>query len=364
MGILLLFCEPDAQSQLTDGVCSALAPDAPKLSSGVQPQSTPAGEDAALLTRSLLSIDFHISPIADLKHFLSVAGMKDVTVADRSLSGACSSVGTCATAADLAGLRPEDSRAMYLHPRERRRFFEAYADIPSLPLLSLSRLDRATGGLLLGDTTGTRDLVTAADAMVCSHPTGMCELAMPFNRSLIIWATTRFELGRELNAERMCGYVRNLRAMASLPGSVVLANNMYDVQYLRYFTGITPTYVPSFCNYTGATYTWPGPASKKPILVHGFRAKFSDEPVGEFIQPLADLAKSRHLPFKFRSLREALPAHYSYAELAAHPAVLHLPYQVRGCTTITKSCSVDAVVVMRGGIAQSDTALLTTPLAC
>jgi hypothetical protein len=148
--------------------------------------------------------------------------------------------------------------------------------------------------------------------MVSSHPTGMYDVAMPFNRSLIIWATTRFELGRELNAGRMCGFVRNLHAMASLPGSVVLANNMYDLQYLRYLTGITPHYVPSFCNYTGATYTWPGPTSKKPILVHGFRAKFSHEPVGEFIQPLTDLAKSRRLPFKFRSLREALPAHYSY----------------------------------------------------
>jgi hypothetical protein len=104
---------------------------------------------AALQTRSLLSIDFHISPIADLKHwhFLSAAGMDSVTVTDRSLSGACTSAGTCATAADLAGLRPEDSRAMYLHARERRRLFEAYADVTSLPLLSLSRLDRGWAAL-------------------------------------------------------------------------------------------------------------------------------------------------------------------------------------------------------------------------
>ena len=51
-----------------------------------------SSDDLSHLT--LWSTDFHISPIADLKHLLSRFGVR---VIDKSLSGACSSKGTCAT---------------------------------------------------------------------------------------------------------------------------------------------------------------------------------------------------------------------------------------------------------------------------
>ena len=34
------------------------------------------------------------------------------------------------------------------------------------------------------------------DAFICSHPAANCELYMPFNRSLIVYPTTRLEFGR------------------------------------------------------------------------------------------------------------------------------------------------------------------------
>ena len=34
------------------------------------------------------------------------------------------------------------------------------------------------------------------DLFVCSHPVANCELFMPFNRSILVYATTRLEFGR------------------------------------------------------------------------------------------------------------------------------------------------------------------------
>lgn len=103
--------------------------------------------------------------------------------------------------------------SMYFSRETRREFFDAYVRD--------------------GNRSAEGNLVQDADAMVCSHPTGMCELAMPFNRSIILWATTRFEQGRERNADRLSAYIRNVRAIAARPGNILAANNMYDVHYLR-----------------------------------------------------------------------------------------------------------------------------------
>jgi hypothetical protein len=269
--------------------------------------AAPSPEPFAALSRALLSIDFHISPIQDLTHLLR-QHFPGVAVVDRSLSGACVRTGTCAHSGNLQVLRQGDvDGSMYFGGAVRRAFFEAY------------RPGGAGGGLVAG-----------ADAMVCSHPTGMCELAMPFNRSVVLWATTRFEQGRERSAQRLAGYVANFRALAALPGSAVLANNMYDVHYTHYFTGILPRYAPSLCAYPGVQWSWaPPPAPPLPILVHGYRPHRGGVALQDFLAPLQALAAAgRTGGFAFQELRAALGADYAYSALASHPAILHLPYQV------------------------------------
>ena len=36
----------------------------------------------------------------------------------------------------------------------------------------------------------------SVDAFVCSHPAAMCEVFEGFNRSLLVYATTRYEMAR------------------------------------------------------------------------------------------------------------------------------------------------------------------------
>ena len=58
--------------------------------------------------------------------------------------------------------------------------------------------------------------INQVDAFICFHPVGMCELFMPFNRSLILIASTRYELGR-FGKEDWTNLNKNLQIIASNP---------------------------------------------------------------------------------------------------------------------------------------------------
>jgi hypothetical protein len=257
----------------------------------------------------LLSTDFHIGPIADLKYLVSKFFKDQVFITDFSLSGACTRANTCARREDLKVLVQGGwEEGIYASSLTKRLFFESYKD----------------GGLPYNQ-----------DVFHCSHPTGMCEFFMPFDIPMIVWATTRFEQGREGNTLRFNGFVQNFIALASRPGTVVLANNLYDVHYIKYFTGITPLYVQSHCAYPGVQYAWGKEKSipdlsKRDILVSGFRPKrtLSTSGLSDFISPLISAAQQANLPFTFKEYRQALGENYLYSDLVRYPAILYIPYQV------------------------------------
>ncbi len=59
-------------------------------------------------------------------------------------------------------------------------------------------------------------LMKRVDAFVCFHPAAMCELFMPFNRTIIVIASTRYELGR-YSVDEWNEWNKNLRIIASNP---------------------------------------------------------------------------------------------------------------------------------------------------
>lgn len=247
----------------------------------------------------LLSIDFHVGPVADVKQ-VAAAALPGVEVVDLSLSGRCGLAGTCA-GGRLAVLREAD------------------------PAHSL-RFTQATREEFFAAGPGAGALVRAADAMLCSHPVGMCELAMPFNRTAVVWATTRFDLGREGNRTRLAGLVGNLRAMARGPGLVAAANNLYDAHYLNYFTGAMPALLPSLGAYAPAAARWRWDGEEDRVLVWGFRP--GGAVAAEFLNLLEAGAGGG---WGFEHARELYPGEFDVADLARHPAILHAPYQA--CST-------------------------------
>ena len=109
---------------------------------------------------TLWSSDFHISPIADAKNIL-----KDfhVNVIDKSLSGHCHLTNTCER--DLRVITKLNGIHLTPCPNKiRREFYDSY------------RLD---------------PVMQSVDAFICTHAASMCELFMPFNKPMIVIASTR-----------------------------------------------------------------------------------------------------------------------------------------------------------------------------
>lgn len=236
------------------------------------------------------SNDFHISPINDLKHLLVPFGVRFI---DKSLSSHCHITNTCEGRASLHVINTEN--AMNLEdPSLFQRFFEFYRDDAEMKTV---------------------------DAFVCFHPASMCELFVPLNKSIIIIASTRYELGR-FDAKRWTQWNENLVRIAADPKNFVGANNKYDLEYIRYFTGIDSLHLmPSYCGYLSDSYS---PSRPGFILAPIHSDKFQTRFLVEFA---AEANKKTNSSVNLFPLRSRY-AQYKYSDLAAHQGIVHVPYQV------------------------------------
>ena len=148
------------------------------------PRQPPPPLDPLVHGLVLWSSDFHISPVADIKH---VVGPYGVHVVDKSLSGHCHLTNTCER--DLKVINTHNGIALGPCPnRLRTAFHEAYRQDAQVRTAVQHLQHRGTRHytlLLLLQ-------MLAVDAFLCLHATAMCELYMPFNRSLIAIASTRY----------------------------------------------------------------------------------------------------------------------------------------------------------------------------
>jgi len=136
---------------------------------------------------------------------------------------------------------------------------------------------------------------------------------------LIVIASTRYELGR-FGVDRWTKWNHNLLQIARTPTNVVGGNNRYDVEYIKYFTGIQPQLLPSFCGYLFNKYA---PCRSgfllAPVHHHGFEAIFMSE--------YKALCGKTNCTAKLRRLREIYPS-YKYSDLTSHSGIVYIPYQV------------------------------------
>ena len=256
------------------------------------------------------SSDFHISPIADLKDLFAPMGMR---IIDESLSGHCHLKKTCSR--NLKVITKQNGITLGQCPNQlRRKFFEAYVNDARM---------------------------RTVDAFLCHHAAGLCEAFMPFNKSLIVVASTRYEIGRH-DPRRWKAWNANLKAIAAHPRNVVAANNRYDAEYVKYFTGLSHVPVlPNYCGwrcgnqrrradaddgfhaggYTGVSYN----PTRRQILVGPGRGVKD-----HFVQQLDAAARGKRFqnqPLQFKRIRDLYP-HFEYSDLAAHPCIVLIPYQV------------------------------------
>ena len=236
----------------------------------------------------LWSSDFHIGPIADIRHILQ-AMPTPVKVIDQSLSSHCHLTNTCQT--DLRILNQENGITLGWCPnRLRRQFYRYYR---------------------------SNELFLSVDAVLCTYAFASCvDLFLPFQKTIIVIFTTRFETGRH-DFDSWSRWIETLRRVASNPNNVIAANNMYDLEYVKYFTGIKDVMLlPSYCGYTNAKY-------------HPTRNEILIGPGRGLHQVLVNdlIAAGNRSNIIFSPIRDLYPK-YEYSDLASHPAMVLFPYQV------------------------------------
>ena len=143
------------------------------------------------------SSDFHISPVADIKFLLSKYGVKFI---DKSLSGHCHLSNTCER--DLRVINKLNGIELGNCPNQlRREFYESY------------RNDKE---------------FMSADIILCTHSASMCELFMPFNKTLIVISSTRYEIGR-YDKVTWTQWNNNLQRISEKNTNFIASNNKYDL---------------------------------------------------------------------------------------------------------------------------------------
>ncbi len=104
--------------------------------------------------------------------------------------------------------------------------------------------------------------------------------------------------------------------------NVIAGNNLYDAEYIRYFTGIKAIVLPSLCTYTKVSYM---PKTEKPFLIAPIHNKdFSRR----FTSMLIESIRRLKVSINFGHLREIYEERYEYSEIVEHPAIIYVPYQV------------------------------------
>lgn len=261
--------------------------------------------------------DFHVSPVACYHPLLAELGVE--LHAEIDFNNCIHHPQFCKSR--LKVLSYDDWRGFSLDPcpsKLRHEFFEAYRN----------------------DEEFRR-----VDLFICSHPAANCELFMPFNKTMLVYATTRIEFGRndpnipwrrpyitERSPQRWVEWIRNLKLIASSgDGNLIAANNRYDVAFIKYHTGIDALYLPSWCEPNdGKTYT----GNNQTVLLGPYRdnldplfrdAESWSHPILAGLTRAVKLSRS---PIIFKRIHELYPSSYTWEQLLQHRAMVLIPYQV------------------------------------
>lgn len=238
------------------------------------------------------SLDHHIGPMSDLRNIFEPLGVEFI---EHTLYHHCEIMCTC----DQISNTPMFNRHNILHiqPQLLNDFYNKYKN--------------------------DKD-ITRTDAFVVAYSIPLIELFEKLNRSIIVVDALRYEVTLRNNVihwKSLNELIRKLVLSDAHRGRHVIgANNLYDVEYIQYFTGIKPEYIPSFCAYTGERYN--------PTRHSYLYARRPNRPVGDFWnKPFEKQYKTINASFKIMELTKAYKK-FDFSTIAAHLGIVYLPYQV------------------------------------
>lgn len=250
-------------------------------------QATPLFREKKLV---IWTSDHHSAPVLDLRSILEPLGVEFI---DHTLFHSCDRFCHCDARNGLRVLN--EKNVLELSPGLIGDFQRSYP---------------------IGDPE-----ISKADAFATFHCFGHFELFLPYNKSLIAISTIRFETCRAPRRWDELNF--HLAQIHNKTAHVVGANNRYDQEYIKYFTGLNVEYIPSFCLYTGAFYK----PTRKSYLFYAQRNGLSGEFAILWNTVFQSYYSKINASFVLRELRQVY-SKFDYTDLASHLGIVHIPYQI------------------------------------
>ncbi|CAF1185603.1 unnamed protein product [Adineta ricciae] len=167
-------------------------------------------------------------------------------------------------------------------------------------------------------------LMLRVNAFFCSFPSSMCEIYMPFNRTIIWLPAHRFTLGRCSRAEidRLILHMQqSVRPEQQQPKHFIAAGGRYDQEYIKYYTGLDSILLP--VNSLWYAFNVTKFTQARPEILLGPLQKAGHP----FIINMTAAAQALNSSFRFATAK-SLYKHYQLQQITDHRAVVLLPYAV------------------------------------
>lgn len=156
--------------------------------------------------------------------------------------------------------------------------------------------------------------INSIDAFYCLIPASLCEMWMPFNKTIVLIPAHRYNMGRctKEEFERLNEHLRML-ASTEDPKHVMAASSKYDMEYLHHYTGIRDV-LPLYAH-TGTyvdKYVYAPKRNEIPIFMRSpdyFDKRFKTE-IKKF--KIVDVRSFYH--------------NYLFSNFVQHRAIVYFPY--------------------------------------
>ena len=233
------------------------------------------------------SLDYQFGPVSDMRSLLEPLGVEFI---EHTLYHSCDLMCTCDQHKGFPIFNPYN--IIYVNPDDIERFFNQYKN----------EYD-----------------IKRAHSFLVSYSMAILPLYSLLNRSVIAVASHRYERTIHSDDHRWIALNGHIRAMASQKRHVIGANSLYDREYMHFFTGIVPDYIPSFCAYTGVHYN--------PTRMSYLYAMPPHTPLGNFWHKrLLEHFKNMKANFEVEDMGQVYKNN-EYADVAEHLGIIYVPYQ-------------------------------------
>ena len=154
-----------------------------------------------------------------------------------------------------------------------------------------------------------RFLLENQDAFLVSHSLSFVQIYSKFKKPILAINSTRYESPYTFNFELFQNLNRTLIDLYDAKQIKIVSNNLADHDYLKFYTGIESTYIPSLCNYTedmrGESGKW---------IVMARDSKFANR-----ISSYGTNIVSQQVQY---------PGGFTYQEFASNMGVILFPYNI------------------------------------